>query len=323
MEISQAKGTASDSGISIRPLLERDLPATERVMRVAFGTFIGLPDPASFLGDASFVSPRWKADPSAAFAAEVQGEVIGSNIATNWGSVGFFGPLTIRPDYWDRKVGQRLIEPVMECFERWGIRHAGLFTFAASPKHAALYQRFGFWPRFLTAVMSKAVSEQTTNTDVYCFSKLLPEEQRAAVARCARLTGNIYEGLDVRREIDAVFAQDLGETLLLDGGLDGVAVCHCGPGTEAGSGICYVKFAAARSGDGAEQRFGRLLEAIESYAKSRSLERIVAGVSTARHESYRAMLARGFRTDLQGVAMHRPNEEGYHRPGVFAIDDWR
>jgi hypothetical protein len=42
-----------------------------------------------------------------------------------------------------------------------------------------------------------------------------------------------------------------------------------------------------------------------------------------RHEAYRALLARGFRTEFQGVAMHRDNEAGYCRPGVYAIDDWR
>jgi len=36
-----------------------------------------------------------------------------------------------------------------------------------------------------------------------------------------------------------------------------------------------------------------------------------------------AVMARGFRTDLQGVVMDRPNEAGYNRPDVCLIDDWR
>ncbi len=44
-----------------------------------------------------------------------------------------------------------------------GTQHAGLFTFAHSQKHVGLYQRFGFWPRFLTALMSKT-PEQTKGT---------------------------------------------------------------------------------------------------------------------------------------------------------------
>ena len=43
----------------------------------------------------------------------------------------------------------------------------------------------------------------------------------------------------------------------------------------------------------------------------------------ARHEAYRHLIARGFRTEVQGVAMHRPNEAGYSRPGLYVIDDWR
>ena len=50
----------------------------------------------------------------------------------------------MRPDFWDRGVAQRLLAATMELFERWEIRHAGLFTFAESPKHVALYQKFGF-----------------------------------------------------------------------------------------------------------------------------------------------------------------------------------
>jgi hypothetical protein len=35
------------------------------------------------------------------------------------------------------------------------------------------------------------------------------------------------------------------------------------------------------------------------------------------------MTARGFRTEFQGVAMHRGNKEGFSRPGVYVLDDWR
>ena len=61
------------------------------------------------------------------------------------------------PAYWDRGVAQRLLEPTMAMIDSWGVRFAGLFTFAASAKHVALYQKYGFWPRFLTAIMSRPV----------------------------------------------------------------------------------------------------------------------------------------------------------------------
>jgi hypothetical protein len=142
---------------------------------------------------------------------------------------------------------------------------------------------------------------------------------------CRQVTDAIYEGLDVGLEVRAVAHQGLGDTVLLwdDGRLVGLAVCHCGPGTEAGSGACYVKFGAVRLSPTAGQDFDRLLDACEEMAAEKGLSRLAAGVNTARHEAYRQMLERGFRTDLQGVAMHRPNEPGYNRPGVYVIDDWR
>jgi hypothetical protein len=125
-------------------------------------------------------------------------------------------------------------------------------------------------------------------------------KQAAIVDACRELTEAIYEGLDVGREIRAVAEQKLGDTILLWTGsrLTGLAVCHSGAETEAGSGVCYVKFGAARAGADEEQDFRRLLDACEEMASSQNLSRLVAGVNTARHEAYRQMLALGFRTDL-------------------------
>lgn len=311
--------------LHIRPLQEEDLMTADHVMRLAFGTFLGLPKPEAFMGDAGFVHTRWRTDPSAAFAAERAGEIVGSNFATRWGSVGFFGPLTIRPDLWDRGIGQRLMEPVMDCFARWQTTHAGLFTFAQSQKHVALYQRFGFWPRFLTAVMSKPVGATADAPKYSRFSELSENDRDSALAACRALTNALFDGLDVTREICAVAEQALGDTVLLwdDSTLVGVAICHCGPGSEAGSGTCYVKFGAIRPGPSAAPFFGALLDAVEHLAEACGASRLVAGVNSSRHEAYCAMLAHGLRVELQGVAMHRPNSEGYSRAGVFVIDDWR
>jgi len=316
---------AMKSDISVHPLQESDVPTADYIMRLAFGTFLGLPEPTTFMGDAAYVRTRWLADPNAAFAAEAGSELVGSNFATNWGSVGFFGPLTIRPDFWDRGVGKRLMEPIVQLFDKWGTKHAGLFTFAHSPKHLGLYQKFGFWPRFLTAIMSKPI-EQTSHASQWArFSEVPVSEREGVLSACSELTGAIYEGLDVEHEIRAVAAQGLGETVLLwsNSRLAGLAVCHGGPGTEAGTGVCYIKFGAVFPGPNAEEDFSHLLNACEGMASARGQSRLVAGVNTARREAYRQMIARGFRTDFQGVAMERPNEAGYNRPGVYLIDDWR
>jgi predicted N-acetyltransferase YhbS len=312
--------------LNIRPLTQQDLPAADRIFRVAFGTFVGAPEPEQFWADLAYARTRWPADPAAAFGAEWDGEFVGSNFATRWGSVGFFGPLTVRPDLWDRKIAQRLMDPIIERFDTWGVTHAGLFTFPQSAKHLGLYYKYGFRPRFLTAIMSKPVQVTTRrNSEWSAYSQISEREREESLKACAAVTASIYDGLDVGREIRAVQAQGLGETVLLHDGQDlvGFAVCHCGPGTEAGHQKCYIKFAAVKPGAVAGARFDQLLDACEELAVTRNLARVEAGTNLARHEAYDKLLARGFRTDIQGVTMHRPNEEGYSRAGVYVIDDWR
>lgn len=311
--------------VTVRTLRESDLPTAERIIRLAFGTFIRAPEPEKFWSDLDYARTRWGADPTSAFGAEKNGELAGSNFATRWGTVGFFGPLTVRPDLWDQGIGKHLMEPIIERFDAWGIRHAGLFTFANSQKHVGLYQKYGFWPRFLTAIMSKPVQPRERLSPWSRYSEVPASGQEECLRACRVLTDALYGGLDVEREIRSVNSQELGDTVLLqdDGGLVGFGVCHCGPGTEAGNGKCYVKFGVVRLGPTAEALFDRLLDACEALAASKGISRLEAGVNMARHGAYRKMLERGFHTEIQGVAMHRPNEPGYNRPEVYLIDDWR
>jgi GNAT superfamily N-acetyltransferase len=305
------------SAVHVRPLREQDLDEADRVVRLAFGTHRGVPDPASAFGDAESVRTRFRAAPDGAWAAEVDGSVEGVVLAARWGSFGFFGPLAVHPDRWDQGIGSRLLEPVLDAFRRWGVRQAGLFTFPDSAKHLGLYQKHGFWPGFLTTVLAKPVAPRESSYDLFTG---------AGLDRIRELTDAVFPGLDLEREVLAVRAQELGATVLLPDGdvLDGMAVCHVGAGSEAGSGACYVKFAAARPGAGAAERFERLLDACEEFATAAGVERLVAGVNTGRLDAYRRMLARGFRADLVGVSMRlRPDKPNFDTPAHYVLDDLR
>jgi hypothetical protein len=87
--------------IRIRPLRENDLAEADRIMRLAFGTFLGLPDPMQMFGDSDFAHTRFHAAPDSALAAEADGKLTGTNFVTNWGSFGFFGPLSVEPPMWE------------------------------------------------------------------------------------------------------------------------------------------------------------------------------------------------------------------------------
>ena len=238
----------SDTGVTIRPVEEADLGEADRIMRLAFGTFLGLPDPGSFMGDADYVRTRWAADPTAALAAESGGRLVGTNFVTRWGSVGFFGPLTVDPDLWDRGVARALLDDTMPLFDAWGVSHAGLFTFGHSPKHVALYQSYGFMPRFLTPSWPSRWGGDGRGAGGRWSTAGQAADLASVVAGCVPVTDTTYPGLDVSREIQATATQKLGDTVLVfgDGGeIDAFAVCHTGAGSEAGTGTCFVKFGAA------------------------------------------------------------------------------
>ncbi len=144
---------AKNEAVRISPLRESELGEAIRIVRLAFGTFLGLPDPMQFMGDRDLMTPRWRARNTRVLAAHIDGRLVGSNVITRWGSFGFFGPLTVLPEFWDHGVAQRLMEGTVKVLDRWKLRRSGLFTFAQSAKHVGLYNKFGFWPGYLTALM--------------------------------------------------------------------------------------------------------------------------------------------------------------------------
>jgi GNAT superfamily N-acetyltransferase len=310
----------------IRPLTQADLPAARRICSTAFGTFLGAPDPENFWADRDYVHGRFGAEHVASFAGDLDGELVGSNFATRWGSVGFFGPITMRPQRQGLGIGKALVEAVSNQFEEWGVSHAGLCTFPQSPLHIALYGKFGFRARFLTPIMTAPARPGGNAGSWSRYSELSASDRSAVEIASREVTEPLYEGLDLAAEVRTVAARGLGDTLLLWEGasrLSGFAVCHWGPASEAGEGCCFVKFGAVRPGAGAGERFAALLDGCGALAAVVGMPNVLAGVNLAREEAYLQMVARGFRAEVQVITMHRPNEACYSRPGLYVLDDWR
>jgi hypothetical protein len=232
----------------------------------------------------------------------------------------------VLPEYWDRGVAQRLLTSTMKIFEGWGLRHTGLCTFPQSAKHVGLYQKFGYWPQYLTGIMTLTpeVKPPISSKAPVLLSGLKKSERQAAIEACSRLTHRINKGLDLTGEIRALLAQHTGDVVLTStrSVLDAFAVCLHGPGSEGGEKMCYVKFGAARGGSGGGERFDELLDAVETFAASRGTS-VEAGVNSAREDAYRRMRSRGYRVAMQVVAMQRPHAEGFNRGDAYVIDDWR
>jgi predicted N-acetyltransferase YhbS len=295
--------------LEVRPLRPVELDRADRVLREAFVALHGV----DLLGDTALLGTRFRARHATVLGAVRHGWPVGSIVVTRWGSLGLLGPMSIDPQLWGRGIGGRLMAAAVGQLDGAGVSHQGLFTFPASPRHHVLYQRFGFWPRYLTALMSCAVTGSEERTG----QRLSVRGDRST---CAEIADAVYSGLDLGGEVDAVLEQDLGDVIMVP---DGFAICHSGAGTEAGSGITYVKFAAARPGPGAAATFAALLDACRGYAAATGAHRLTFGVNTARHQAYRWLLGAGMRVDMTGLTMHRPNAPAYDTAETYVLDDWR
>jgi len=252
-----------------------------------------------------------------------EGAVAGIAMAARWGSVGVFGPLAVDPRFWNYGVAGKLLEVALENPTMRDARLQVLSTAAGSVANIRLYQRFEFWPGFLIPILTKGVDGAADPNEAAgeYYSQLREEQKSEVLKECAVLTDTAYEGLEVSHEIRSVDRQGLGETLLLwdHDRLDGFATCHCGSGTEAGEGTCYLKFGTARS----PNAFDRVLGAAEVLARTRGLERLTAGVNSGRRTVYRQLLVRGFRAEAHAVAMQRGTGRSYDTKDVLIVDDWR
>ena len=315
--------------VIIRQMNEEDIEESDRIIRLAFGTFRGIKDPENYRIDAKYAHPRYFADPSASFVAELNGKIIGSNFGLHWGSIGIFGPLTIHPDYWDKGIGSKLMRQVMRCFEKWKVTHSGAMTFANSPKHISLYRKLGYNPRFLIPVMSKKIEDKPISTNSKFtwlrYSENGKDKDRI-LQECNKVTNTVYPGLDLRLEIKAVDKLNLGDTVILLGEhkeIIGFAVCHCGVNTEAGAEKCYVKFGAVSTNSHSEINFTNLLNVCEEFTVSKKMKTLVVGVNIGRHNAYQLLLKQDFIIDFLGVSLHQPNNDAYNTAEKYVLDDWR
>jgi GNAT superfamily N-acetyltransferase len=311
--------------IVVRPLTAADLPAAAAINRAAFSAFFGIPDPAKFRPGADVTGLRWRLWPEGARALEVDGNLAAAALMMRWGSIAIIGPVVVTPEHWSKGLARTVMPELIAEIDRGGFAFAALLTHPQSTKHVRLYESFGFRMQKITGVMTKPVAAAAMPGGAALYSDLDEAGRRAALGSIRSLTDSVFPGLDVCAEVDDLARHAIGETLLLSSGgeLDAMALCHHGTESEASDGQMFVKFAAARGGRKGARRFRDLLAACEALAARRGAALLVAGTSSGRSEAYDAMHAAGFRTIMNGIAMMRPVTDGYNRPGIFVIDDWR
>ncbi|HEY9754190.1 MAG TPA: GNAT family N-acetyltransferase [Oculatellaceae cyanobacterium] len=329
MSVSEtAKTAGSDDSLEIRLLRVDEISQIDSVFRQGFGSYFEMPDPEQFAPGRSCMT-RMVVQPDGAFGAYAGGKLVGIACNSIHGSIGIFGPLSVLPPYWGKGVAKRLLTKSLSFFVSEGISSSVLTTFPDSGKHIFLYKKFGFQPQHLITMLSKSVAGDGEAAcgidDVHLFSKLDHGSKLVFLKKAKRLTNDIYTGLDLNKEIEAVDGQGIGDTILLerDGQLRGFAIFHAGMNSETEGNVFYIKFAAVDPGRHARSDFKELIAICERTASAKNLGVVFCGVNTARQTAFEDMLAAGYMIDSTGIAMVMSNQPTYNRNDVFVLDDWR
>jgi len=327
------------SKIQIRRVKKGDLARVRDVLEQSFADFLERQlgtRPRQPFGGAQYVHHRWLMEPWGCFVAEEdQTRIVGAALGVLWGSVGLLGPVAVLTSYQNQKIAQQLIQAVEGFFEENRVALHGLVTYPASPKHLVLYHKFGYRPKGLLAVTSRALERREgrpaaprparPGLELRRFSSLDEARKKAMLQRLHRITNAICRGLDLAKEIEIVDGLALGDTLLLERGREtlGFAVYHTPGVSEAPTGALYVKFLALDPQVRRAEYLEQFVAALEDVAAELGLSRVILPVYTRYWTAYATLLRCGYQIDFTMVRMQHGKQEDYEDPNHLVLDDWR
>ncbi len=327
--------------VQIRRVRKGDLSKVRDVFEQSFGDFLerqlGTRPRQAFNG-AQYVHHRWLMEPWGCFVAEEDGaKIVGAALAVTWGTVGLLGPVAVLTHYHNQTIAQQLIRAVQEFFEENKATVHGAVTYPTSPKHLALFHKFGYKPKSLTAVMSRALDRAAGrpvatkapmakgSLAVRRFSELEETKKKAALARFHRVTNAICRGMELAKEVEIVDGLALGDTLLLERGAEliGFAVYHAPGVSEAPTGSLYVKYLAIDPRHRKVEHLEQFVAAVEDLALEQGLSRVILPVYLRYWLAYSTLVKCGYQVDFTMVRMQKGKPEDYEDPADLVLDDWR
>jgi len=325
--------------VQIRRVRKGDLAKVRDVMEQTFGDFLERQlgtRPRQAFGGAQYVHHRWLMEPWGCFVAEEDNaKIVGAALAATWGTVGILGPVAVLTNYQNQTIGQQLIRAAQEFFDENKATLHGCVTYPTSPKHLFLYHKFGYKPKSLSAIMSRAIERGPVRPatpksakvalTTRRYSTLEEARKKAALARMHRVTNAVCRGLDLAKEVEIVDGLALGDTLLLERGRDlvGFAICHTPGVSEAPTGALYVKFLVI---DPAQKRPEHLVDfvaAVEGFGQELGVQRVILPVYSRYWLAYSILVQCGYQIDFTMVRMERGKQEDYEDPTHLVLDDWR
>jgi predicted N-acetyltransferase YhbS len=327
--------------VQIRRVRKGDLSKVRDVMEQTFGDFLERQlgtRPRQAFGGAQYVHHRWLMEPWGCFVAEEDSsKIVGAALAVTWGAVGVLGPVAVLTNYHNQTIGQQLIRAAQDFFDENKATLHGCVTYPTSPKHLYLYHKFGYRPKHLTAVMSRAIDRGPargaalakagvkTPLTARRFSTLEEAKKKAALARIHRITNAVCRGMDLAKEIEIVDGLALGDTLLLERGRDviGFAICHSPGVSEAPAGALYVKFLAIDPPQRKPEHLEQFVTIVEGLGQELGVQRVILPVYARYWAAYNVLIQCGYQIDFTMIRMQRGKQEDYEDPSDLVLDDWR
>ena len=325
--------------VQIRRVRKGDLSKVRDVFEQSFGDFLerqlGTRPRQAFNG-AQYVHHRWLLEPWGCFVAEEDNaKIVGAALAVTWGTVGLLGPVAVLTHYHNQTIAQQLIRAVQEFFDENKATLHGVVTYPHSAKHLALFHKFGYRPKSLTAIMSRALDRPGTRPvlpkppkgalTVRRFSTLEETKKKAALARFHRITNAICRGMDLAKEVEIVDGLALGDTLLLERGAEliGFAIYHTPGVSEAPTGALYVKYLAIDPRHRKVEHLEQFLSSIEDLAQEHGLPRVIVPVYLRYWLAYSTLVKCGYKVDFTMVRMEKGKPEDGEDSADLVLDDWR
>ena len=291
--------------IRIRLMREDDLDAAMEVTNAAFRELIAKNSgrtPEGPLFAPILGRYRLDLDPAGCHVAVRGDEVVGANFSVLRGTLGWFGPLAVRPDGQGQGIAQRLVTECLKSAEKRGARLMGLETLANSPQHIHLYQKLGFRPSWTGISYRGEVRDWPMPVGI---------DVDGAIPKLDYL----YPGYDASNDARATKAANVGVTLNLG---NGFAVVHLASTLWADSTIAYMPLAVTRD----RESFDTLIRATEALAREHGRSSVVVQVPGSSWHTQEALLGHGYKPGGAALRMKRGAGVDYDAGSFYYCDDW-
>lgn len=133
------------------------------------------------------------------------------------GSFAWFGTLGVHPEHKGKGIGKDLVKATVEMFKsQYKINNIGLVTMPQSGYNIGFYMGLGFIPKEMTLRLSKFLEEpdlrrvvkDSLRVDLVDMDN--ENEYRGVVRNAKKISGGLYEGLDMSSEIKKIKSSDMG-----------------------------------------------------------------------------------------------------------------